>query len=390
MGRSKVTLAIRASKWRGKNRAMRQASVENHVRNLAGLERTASTNRVLNLVAIANAHRGEPEYHAQPFFKTPILNECIVLKHWVRPDERFVFDDDRRNSTKIILPFERTDLRLGGRSFFVGQRGWREIARDNGGDGTSIERDIRVMAALDDIPSLDPFLLREHLDRIGIQVAPCYFAISEADLVRMQDFVSKEIRELISLTFENAGSKLVYSNKMVNFLLSTEINEHLEPLRIALRLDGSDYKEGVFNWKGFLYYKWVFREIGPSLADVKGQIRRLRISGRRERDAVAYIEGAQGRLIDSLEMNRLEIAGALEVYDRAFADLTKNGKPLAFRNFLLQAPKMFHSLGERIGMISHITSFWKYRFPDARSLDAPINEVFEILTDFERSMTTVD
>jgi hypothetical protein len=369
---------------------MRQASVENHVRNLAGLERTASTNRVLNLVAIANAHRGEPEYHAQPFFKTPILNECIVLKHWVRPDERFVFDDDRRNSTKIILPFERTDLRLGGRSFFVGQRGWREIARDNGGDGTSIERDIRVMAALDDIPSLDPFLLREHLDRIGIQVAPCYFAISEADLVRMQDFVSKEIRELISLTFESAGSKLVYSNKMVNFLLSTEINEHLEPLRIALRLDGSDYKEGVFNWKGFLYYKWVFREIGPSLADVKGQIRRLRISGRRERDAVAYIEGAQGRLIDSLEVNRLEIAGALDVYDRAFADLTKNGKPLAFRNFLLQAPKMFHSLGERIGMISHITSFWKYRFPDARSLDAPINEVFEILTDFERSMTTVD
>ncbi len=105
---------------------------------------------------------------------------------------------------------------------------------------------------------------------------------------------------------------------------------------------------------------------------------------------MAYIEGAQGRLIDSLEVNRLEIAGALDVYDRAFADLTKNGKPLAFRNFLLQAPKMFHSLGERIGMISHITSFWKYRFPDARSLDAPINEVFEILTDFERSMTTVD
>jgi hypothetical protein len=41
-------------------------------------------------------------------------------------------------------------------------------------------------------------------------------------------------------------------------------------------------------------------------------------------------------------------------------------------------------------MISHITSFWKYRFPDARSLDAPINEVFEILTDFERSMSTVE
>jgi hypothetical protein len=369
---------------------MRQASVENHVRNLAALQGSASTNRVLNLVAIANAHRGEPEYHAQPFFKTPILNECLVLKHWVRPDERFVFDDNRRNSTKIILPFERTDLRLGGRSFFVGQRGWREIVKDNGGDTPSVERDIRVMAALDEIPSLDPFLLREHLDRIGIQIASCYFAISEADLVRMQDFVSKEIRELISLTYENTGKKLAHSSKLVNFLLSTEINEHLEPLRVALRLEGSDYKEGVFNWKGFLYYKWVLREIWPSLGEVKGQIRRLRVTGRRDRDVAAYIEGAQGRLIDALDLNRRQVTEALDVYDRAFADLTKNGKPLAFRNFLLQAPKMFHSLGERIGMISHITSFWKYRFPDARSLDAPINEVFEILTDFERSMSTVE
>jgi hypothetical protein len=92
---------------------MRQASTDRSVRNLGALQRTASTSRVLNLVAIANSHKGEPDYHTKPFFTTPILNECIVLKHRIRADERYVFDDERQNSTKIILPFERGDLRMG-------------------------------------------------------------------------------------------------------------------------------------------------------------------------------------------------------------------------------------------------------------------------------------
>lgn len=374
----------------GKGKVMRQASTDRSVRNLGALQRTASTSRVLNLVAIANSHKGEPEYHTKPFFTTPILNECIVLKHRIRADERFVFDDERQNSTKIILPFERGDLRMGGRSFFVGQRGWRDIVRQTGGDEQNIERDIRVMSAVDEIPSLDPFLLREHLNRRGIQIASCYFAISEADLGRMQDFVAMEINNLIRLTYATAGEGSSYSSKLVQVLLSTEINEHLEPLRIALRLEGEDYKEGVFSWKGFLYYKWVLNDLWPKLVDVLREMPQVRVTGHKDADLMAYIDRTRRRLVETVDAKRREVTEALDVYDRAFADLTKNGKPLAFRNFLLRAPKMFLMLGERIGVISHITSFWRYRFPDARSLAAPIDEVLDILKDFEQNISTVE
>ena len=84
---------------------MRQATTDRSVRNLGALQRTASTSRVLNLVAIANSQRADPDYHSKPFFTTPLLNECLVLKHRIRMDERFVFDDERQNSTKIIIPF---------------------------------------------------------------------------------------------------------------------------------------------------------------------------------------------------------------------------------------------------------------------------------------------
>jgi hypothetical protein len=369
---------------------MRQASTDRSVRNLGALQRTASTSHVLNLVAIANAHKGDPAYHSRPFFNTPLLNECLILKHRIRMDERYVFDDERQNSTKIILPFERSDLRMGGRSFFVGQRGWREIVRETAGDAMDVERDLRVLSVIDEIPSLDPFLLREHLNRRGIHISSCYFAISEADLARMQDFVAMEINNLIRLTYATAGEGSSYSSKLVQVLLSTEINEHLEPLRIALRLEGEDYREGVFSWKGFLYYKWVLNDLWPKLVDVLREMPQIRVTGHKDPELMAYIDRTRRRLIDTVDHKRREVTEALDVYDRAFADLTKNGKPLAFRNFLLRAPKMFLMLGERIGVISHITSFWRYRFPDARSLAAPIDEVLDILKDFEQNITTVE
>lgn len=369
---------------------MRQAATDRSVRSLGALQRTASTSRMLNLVAIANSHKGNPEYHAKPLFSAPIFNECIVLKHRIRADEKYLFRDTKLNSTKIILPFERSDLRMGGRSFFVGQRSWREIVHETAGETPGVERDIRVMSALDEIPSLDPFLLREHLTRRGIDVAPCYFALSEGDLVRMHDFVASEINNLMQLTYASSGNGSSYSSRMVQVLLSTDVNDNLEPLRIALRLEGDEYREGIFSWKGFLYYQWVLSDLWPQLEDVLLEMTQVRVIGQKDAGLMEYIDGKRHRLVETIQTKRQQVNDALVIYRNAFDDLTKNGKPLAFRNFLLKAPKMFLMLGERIGAISHIASFWRYRFPDAPSLAAPVDEVLEIFKDFEQSISSVE
>ena len=86
----------------------------------------------------------------------------------------------------------------------------------------------------------------------AVSIASCYFAISEADLARMQDFMAGEINNLIRLTDVSAvGSS--YSSKLVRVLLSPVQGESIHPVRLALRLDPDDFEEGVFAWKGFLY-----------------------------------------------------------------------------------------------------------------------------------------
>ena len=364
------------------------ASSDRSIRNLGALQKTASTSRVLNLLAVGAEHRADPEYLSQPFFKNTILNESLILKHRLRADERFVFNDQRQIATKVIIPFERSDLRMGGRSFFVGQRGWASMVQELAAEGDNIRRDVAVLEALDEIPSLDPFLLREHLSRRGFPISALYFAISDADMERMQAFVGEQICELIDMAFPKGSH--TGSERMATVLLSNKIDERLEPLRLVMRLDADSYREGIFCWKGFLYYKWALADMAPKLAVVLKELPMLRPAGHRDRELVVYIEQARGRLMKAIMQRRKEVTDALTVYDDAYRDLTKNGKPMAFRDFLLKAPTMFMVLGERIGSISHISSFWRYRFKDQRDLSAPIEEIVDILSDFETNLATFE
>ena len=127
-------------------------------RSLRGLEKTASTSRVLNLAAVATQNFGDSEYESSPFFKAASLNGAVIIKHRLRQDEQYNFDAGRRISTKLIIPFERTDLSLGGRSLFVGQRGWQDMLNQLRGDQDDEARDVSLLEALDELPSLDPFL----------------------------------------------------------------------------------------------------------------------------------------------------------------------------------------------------------------------------------------
>lgn len=363
-----------------------QNRVRRGTRDLLALQANGATSRVLNLSLVATRNGRDPEHRLQPFFLNRTLNTCILLKHRVRADERYVFEGAApTTATKLILPFANSDLTLGARSVFVGQRGWRDLLRDLCDDTADIHRDLRMLAVIERLPSLDPFLLREQLKRHGFEVARCYFAISPGDAERMQAFVRGEISKLIELAFgSSAGAGTA---RLVEILLSTDVDERLEPLRATLGLEGEAYKEGVFSWKGFLYYKWVIADLWSRLDGVVAEMRAMRVlGGRNANDDRRYIEEAQQRLQGAIAQHRREAVETLQVYDRAFQDLTVKGRPVAFREFLVQAPGMFMTLGERIGAISHIASFWRYRFPSPTGEPVFADEFAEILQDFEASL----
>jgi hypothetical protein len=355
--------------------------LDRSVRYLSALG-NASTSRVLNLMAIANEHDAEEEYRARPLFQSPVMNTAILLKHRVRADESYLFLSPRSVATKVIVPFDLNDLRLGGRSFFFEQRGYQEAMQQIGNyrEGT-MDRDLDVLKLVNTIPSLDPFLLREHLRNHHYDVAGCYFAISQADKSRMYEYVSTNIRSLIRLA--GLGGKESSTAKLVSALLSTEVDEKLAPLRVTLGLDGEAFREGVFSWRGFLYYKWCMQNLWPDLRDVVRELKVISPGGALTAEFATYITASRARVVENIRQTGVEISNTLRIYDDAYGRLVECGEPTAFRDFLLGAPAMFLSIGEKMGAISHIASFWRYRFPRGHSGRADAEELATIFQDFE-------
>ena len=218
-------------------------AVDRSVRYLSALG-GASTSRVLNLMAIARANADNPDHKGKPLFASPVFNRAMILRHRVRGDESYLFDARRSVATKIIVPFDDNDLKLGGRSFFIDQRGYQETMRAFGNyrDDSGFERDLEILRLIDGVPSLDPFLLREHLRMNQFDVGDSYFEISPADRKRMHEFTAKNIQGLISLATQSANSRshAASTSKLVAALLSSEVDEKLEPLRLTLGMDGDD------------------------------------------------------------------------------------------------------------------------------------------------------
>jgi hypothetical protein len=359
-------------------------------RSLRGLEKTASTSRVLNLAALSARNAGNPEHEKAPFFLAQTLNGAVIVRHRLRDQERESFDRVRYTATKLIIPFERSDLGLGGRSLFVAERGWLDVFEELRGDFPDLARDVAVLEAIDELPSLDPFLLREHMKRRGFDISPTHFEISAPDLARMQRFVGSEIAKLIELAYRDTDGQEGNITRLVEALLSARTDERLEPLRLTLRLEKENYKEGIFAWKGFLYYKWVLNSLWGNLREVFAELGRVKVIGPIDSETRSELEELKQRLRQKMERQVKMVMGHLGVYDEVFQQLTVEGNALAFRDFLLKSPEMFLSLGDGCGLVSHIATYWRYQFPRGRPLAANVLQLMDTLQDFEASLGADD
>lgn len=358
------------------------------MRSLAALAQSASTSRVLNLGFISQRSEQDPEHQAQPMFESQALNRCIVIKHRLRSNESHLFPPNRHVVTKLMFPFDWNDLSIGGRSILVNQKGFTQaLLTDIGMRAQLSLTDHEMLGLLDRLPSLDPFLLREHLRRHGRRVADCYFDITPSDVSRMQAFVSDELSSLMKLAFDsNDASFQDQATRMVDAILSAEISDRLAPLQATLGMGDEEFREGVFCWKGFLYYKWSLSGMEQSIVRLVSDFRRLRLIGSMAAETRAYLETIRSELSEAITGERRKVRASLRVYDDAYAELVQKGQVAAFREFLLSAPSMFIDIGDRLGVVSHMSSFWRYRFPPGAPLEMAVEEGLDLFREFESSL----
>ena len=176
-------------------------------------------------------------------------------------------------------------------------------------------------------------------------------------------------------------------NRLVKKLLSSQYDKEMEPLRDVLKLNESEFREGMFCWKGFLYYKWCARGVQENIAPVVREMRERQPVRGVDSDAQIALEAARRRLGRAMVATYNRLSDIVLNYDEAYGGMTSAQDPLAFKRFLLSAPSLFVQLGDSIGQLQHIIQFWRYRTLNLGDTPIPFDEYADLLRDFEDGLT---
>ncbi len=360
-------------------------------RDLSLIRASGSTARVLNLALVFERFGQSEDFAERPLFRNHKLNRALILKHAVRAHERPLFERPEPHTTKIVFPYSATELGIGGASLMVGERKFTQLLRKAVGaeaDKDDFEADCELLTLLHELPSFDPFLLREHLRRSGHEPARCFFDVSDADVASMLVFVQAAIAPLVSAAFGAAGRRAEkLSMRLAEKLMTDENAQLLSPLRDTMRLSVGEFAEGAFAWKGFLYYKWTLNDLVArqsafmarfNSCAVDSDDRRIRYEiDKLKKDVLVHMDQVLTRGVQMMH-----------VYDSAFMAMAR-GDPNPFRDFLLGAPAQFLPLGEALGAVKHIHTFWGFRFPEKTPLRLEAEEFQDVLQEFERMLNGI-
>jgi len=347
------------------------------VQSLRSITARSASARVLDLHSLALDAAADPDHAARPMFTHPVLNRTLIVKHHPRPGE-FEYDDGHGAIvTKIIFPFDPGDLDLGGQFLLVDDPDLVALLERHLDyrDGDLI-RDLAVLQMLGRLPTLDPFLLNEALTTNRIDVAPCYFRLSAADKAEMRDFVAHQVETLIGLCFAGAAVSETQTKRLAGLILAEGDSPELDPLRLTMRMEPPEFAQAMFCWKAVLYYRWRSRSLWPDVKATRRSIATIETS-RFDVETSPFVRTAIGRLDTLMSDSERRIAELFRIYDEVFDALTAQRSPEPFRRFLVDGPKVFARLGERMGRLEQLVSYWSHQFPGRKPRQMSPEAVFD-------------
>ena len=306
-------------------------------------------------------------------FRNSFLN-CVVVVKEARPQPSAnPFAVDRPVGTKLYFPFNMANIYEGGRSIFVDDPRLEDVLADHAGLNDTerdedAARDLRLIYALDDIPSLDPFLLKDKMQIEKIAVNDSYFMIPDDEWKAIREDIRRKLKPIVDSVFPN--SKGVEDNRtsiLINKLWNTKDVRSLMPIVEAFGLPKEDASSIFAAWKGIMYYdveynknkdnwdqclNWLSSATKPIDYVESHQVAAL--NGLRN-DVVSRYMG----VLADLEM----IFGQYyDAYDQLFV---QRNSPKPFVDYMRNGIKTYWKLGSRMSAINHSVAVWEMLTADA-------------------------
>ena len=332
--------------------------------NLKRIIQGAASNRILDLFSVRRRHGSRASWNDAPLFRNKRLNCGFIIKHTVRPHERPYMLTDKPIVTKVILPLTVSDLSRGGHSFCLQERGFearfRQFLETDCPDDPYSD-DMSRLRDLAQLPSFDPFLLSSWSRFQEDPISPLYFDLTESDVETMERHFAREISEVVgrAVGIELGGRDDERSRKFARAILMGDQDERMDLFRQAMNLTSEEFKDGLFGWKGLLYYTWQMEKTVASLKTFAIQINDLVVDGS-TLDEREMMNGMRRFILAETARRWGSLRQSIAAYRTALDGFASGESPTLLSDFLLAAPDLFMQLGEDLAAVQHVTSYWTH------------------------------
>ncbi|HXY99510.1 MAG TPA: hypothetical protein VEI03_05890 [Stellaceae bacterium] len=324
----------------------------------------AGSARVFNCNALTRKLL-EKDANAQRFFRNPPLNNIVLIKDAVPEAER---KGPRCPpvGTKLYFPFNEHDIYEGGRTIFLHDPHLQQSIIDNFGQNPSVTQealaeDLRILETLDGLPSLDPFLMKDVFQRVGIAVNEAYFEISPEQWKEIEIFILQRFEPLVKAAFPDAMSSDEKTRRLVEKIWEAKDVAALAPLIDAFRLPENKALEIFAAWKGINFYAFQYARVQSLLVALAKWLKGIEVPfGAIPNDERTKLLATLELVKDQLRREWHGVDTILREYTDAYDKMFKHkASSSEFLGFLRNCGKAYWSLGSGLGKGSHAVYCWQ-------------------------------
>lgn len=305
-------------------------------------------------------------------FSSHALNGAMLFKYPNFPDripsgglfDGGDLDDFRPIETGIYIPYDVHRPREGGSAIYLRQKNCDVLLQDYLGiraesGNERLRRDLDRLLLLDNVPSLDPFLVRDYLDSQQVAYDPSYLQLNEKEVALIRQMISTKIAEIIDKAFAAGKRPAADRDRVVTALWNPALPEARDFIA-AFGIGEADAPVVFAAWKGITFYQVQLRGIAPRVAEM------LRWFG--SRDAIPFDASMNRSFMDQLVMFRDRIITRLKAqvdetrtimheYDGAHAAFL-GGKPKQLIHFLKGARRTYWVLASCLSALNSSASIF--------------------------------
>ena len=223
------------------------------------------------------------------------------------------------------------------------------------------EHDKKIIRILDELPSLDPFLLKDRFRQANMEVPDPYLYIQPGEWEAIRGFVHDQFRVVAHVIFPGEDHQMdEKAEQLTQQLWDLRDLEHLSALTKVFGLDPKRTEEIFYSWKGVIYYDYESDRLQPHISALftwfdQGSTPKDFCKGEVEKE----LDRRRNAIKNLIKAAMAETQKHIAAYHRSFDLFFRERKTASdFVTFLQSAPRNFYSLGESLSKLSHSVVLW--------------------------------